>query len=148
MDLLASLDALEAMASGGGSAGAGVGCAGAPGEPIPAGPPETSRVDNECDTARRLNGDLASKGCAPSKFVRVPAQYYDEDLEFRRRCLNGKSVDHLCKSITMENTKAKGVEDCSNPKNSRWYIVVVQYTAKLNQQKIEKFLHELNVPLA
>jgi len=25
-----------------------------------------------------------------------------------------------------------------------WHAVVVQYTARLNQQKIERFLHELN----
>ena len=53
------------------------------------------------------------------------------------------SVDHMCKTICMENTKCTN-EDCSDPINSRWYLVVVQYTARLSQQKLEKHLHALN----
>lgn len=73
--------------------------------PLPVGPPETSCPDNACDTAVRLNAHIASKGAPPSSFVRVPAQYYDEDLPFRAACLQAASVNHLCKTICMENTK-------------------------------------------
>ena len=75
--------------------------------------------------------------------MRVPANYYDEPLEFRRRCVGGATVDHMCKTIVMENTRCVN-DDCADAFNSRWYLVVVQYTAKLNQQKLEKFLHQLN----
>lgn len=40
------------------------------------------------------------------RFVRVPGDYYDQSLEVRRECLSAASVDHLCKSIVMENTRA------------------------------------------
>lgn len=73
--------------------------------PLPVGPPETSRPDDSCATAVRLNSYLASRGAPPSSFVRVPAQYYDEDLPFRAACLKAATVHHLCKTICMENTK-------------------------------------------
>ncbi len=61
------------------------------------------------------------------RFVCVPEDYYDQPLEFRRDCLAAASVDHLCKSIIMENTKAhpsvKGWED---PLNSKYYVVILQ----------------------
>ena len=117
-----------------------------PGAPIPAGAPETSRRDDTCDAARRILADLVdSRGAPPgcARFYRVPANYYDEPLEFRRRCVGGATVDHMCKTIVMENTRCVN-DDCADAFNSRWYLVVVQYTAKLNQQKLEKFLHQLN----
>lgn len=52
-------------------------------------------------------------------------------------------MDHMCKTIVMENTKCVN-DDTADRANSRWYLVVVQYTAKLNQQKLQKYLHELN----
>ena len=111
--------------------------------PLPHGPPETSCSDDEGRTAVRLNAELTSKGAPPAAFVRVPAQYYDEDLPFRMACLKAPSVHHLCKTICMENTKCTR-SDCEDRNNSKWYLVVVQYTARLNQQKLEKFLHTLN----
>ena len=49
----------------------------------------------------------------------------------------------MCKNICMENTRCTR-DDCEDPVNSRWYLVLVQYTARLSQQKLEKFLHQLN----
>lgn len=111
---------------------------------IPPGPPETSLPDPECDTAKRLDAALVSAGAAKARcWVRVPANYYDEPLPFRAACVKAPSVEHMCKTICMENTKCTN-EDCSDPVNSRWYLVVVQYTARLSQQKLEKYLHALN----
>lgn len=111
---------------------------------IPPGPPETSLSDPECDTAKRLDAELVSAGAAKAlSWVRVPANYYDEPLAFRAECVKAPSVEHMCKTICMENTKCTN-EDCSDPINSRWYLVVVQYTARLSQQKLEKYLHALN----
>ena len=111
--------------------------------PLPAGPPETSEEDSDCATARRLNDLIVARGASPSKFVRVPAQYYDEDLPFRAACVGAPSVHHMRKTICMENTRCTR-DDCEDPVNSRWYLVLVQYTARLSQQKLEKFLHQLN----
>jgi prolyl-tRNA editing enzyme YbaK/EbsC (Cys-tRNA(Pro) deacylase) len=111
---------------------------------IPPGPPETSLPDPECDTAKRLDAALVSAGAAKAlHWVRVPANYYDEPLAFRAQCVKAPSVEHMCKTICMENTKCTNT-DCGDPINSRWYLVVVQYTARLSQQKLEKYLHALN----
>eukprot|EP00982_Pelagococcus_subviridis_P000957 7944-Pelagococcus_subviridis.AAC.2 len=112
--------------------------------PLPRGPPETSLRDDGCDVAVRLNAFLTARGAAPSKFVRVPAQYYDETLEFRASCLRASSIHRLCKTICMENTKWNGDPSSFGRANARHYVVVVQYTARLSQQKLERWLHELN----
>ena len=109
-------------------------------------PASNSRRDDTCDAARHILNDLVGTRGAPvgcATFMRVPSCYYDEPLEFRRECVGGASVDHMCKTIVMENTKCVN-DDTADRANSRWYLVVVQYTAKLNQQKLQKYLHELN----
>jgi hypothetical protein len=59
--------------------------------------------------------------------VRVPSDYYDQPLEFRRACLQASSTDHLCKSIIMENTRAHpSVQGWEDPNNSKYYVVIVQ----------------------
>ena len=76
---------------------------------IPPGPPETSLPDPECDTAKRLDAALVSAGAAKARcWVRVPANYYDEPLPFRAACVKAPSVEHMCKTICMENTKCEG----------------------------------------
>lgn len=78
----------------------------------------------------------SSKLCFPGRtnmytcthrFVRVPADYYDHPLEYRQSCLHAASIDHLCKSMIMENTRAHpSVDGWSNPNNSKYYLVIVQ----------------------
>jgi prolyl-tRNA editing enzyme YbaK/EbsC (Cys-tRNA(Pro) deacylase) len=142
--ILASLDRLESRLVADDDANAAPNPARARGRfPLPAGPPESSEEDSDCATARRLNDLIVARGASPSKFVRVPAQYYDEDLPFRAACVGAPSVHHMCKTICMENTRCTR-DDCEDPVNSRWYLVLVQYTARLSQQKLEKFLHQRN----
>ena len=50
------------------------------------------------------------------------------DLEFRRKCLEAESVQHLCKSIVMENTKLS--EPVAGV--SKYYCVIVQVTPSLS----------------
>lgn len=97
------------------------------------------------DTEARLSTLLAARGVRDFAFRRVPADYYDRPLEERRDLLAADSVAQLCKSIVMVNTKAGAdVVDCSNPKNSKYYVVIVQYMARLNAENIKNFLHALN----
>uniref|UniRef100_A0A0E0CPE7 YbaK/aminoacyl-tRNA synthetase-associated domain-containing protein n=1 Tax=Oryza meridionalis TaxID=40149 RepID=A0A0E0CPE7_9ORYZ len=78
-------------------------------------------------TEARLSSILTARGVLDFTFRRVPADYYDRPLEERRDLLRADSVDQLCKSIVMVNTQAAAdVVDCSNPKNSKYYVVVVQ----------------------
>ncbi|GJM86372.1 hypothetical protein PR202_ga02225 [Eleusine coracana subsp. coracana] len=104
--------------------------------------------DAEADagsTEARLSALLTERGVRDFAFRRVPADYYDRPLEERRGLLRADSVAQLCKSIVMVNTQAAAdVVDCSNPKNSKYYVVIVQYMARLNAETIKNFLYELN----
>eukprot|EP00882_Tetradesmus_deserticola_P012568 GHRQ01013321.1.p2 GENE.GHRQ01013321.1~~GHRQ01013321.1.p2 ORF type:complete len:135 (+),score=65.57 GHRQ01013321.1:1563-1967(+) len=45
----------------------------------------------------------------------------------------------------MENTKAHpSVNGWEDPNNSKYYVVVVQYTARLNADKLKNIIHKLN----
>eukprot|EP00890_Picochlorum_soloecismus_P003027 jgi/Picsp_1/3725/NSC_06561-R1_protein len=85
---------------------------------------------------RRLHNELISKGITRFRFVRAPPEYYDEDLEFRRKTLNAPAVEHLCKSIVMENTKIDG----SNLEHTKYWLIIVQYSARLNNEKLRNFV--------
>ncbi|KAG9452362.1 hypothetical protein H6P81_005266 [Aristolochia fimbriata] len=104
--------------------------------------------DNVCDgesTESRLSVILKAGGLREFLFRRVPSDYYDKPLEYRRDCLGASSIDHLCKSIVMVNTQAHAsVTDCSDRNNSKYYVVVIQYTARLNAENVKNFLYSLN----
>lgn len=90
----------------------------------------------------RVARELEARG-VPARLRWVPEDYYDQELEYRRDCLEADSTDRLCKSIVMENTRAN-VDDCSNPLNSKYYICLVQYNARFHNEKLIKFIYELN----
>lgn len=105
------------------------------------------KVDDPHGTARRLGEELESLGVQEHAFVRVPKDYYDQDLEFRRRVLGAPSIDHLCKSIVMENTKVDG----SDPNIVKYWLVIVQYNARLSNDALRSFVlqhHEGRLPRA
>lgn len=52
-------------------------------------------------TQARLQGELDRLGASSARFCRVPEDYYDQELEYRRGCLDAASVEHLTKSIVM-----------------------------------------------
>ncbi|XP_020584045.1 uncharacterized protein LOC110027099 isoform X2 [Phalaenopsis equestris] len=96
-------------------------------------------------TESRLSLILRSLGVSDFTFRKVPVDYYDKTLEERKEILGAFSVHHLCKSIVMVNTQAPAnVIDCNDHKNSKYYIVVVQYVARLNAENIKNFLYALN----
>lgn len=101
--------------------------------------------ESGCDIQGRLEAELRSRGVSQFQFARVPSDYYSWSLESRRDILRAASVSHLCKSIVLKNTQAPSdVTDCSNPLNSLYYVVVVQYEAKLNTEKVRSFVHSLS----
>lgn len=62
-----------------------------------------------------------------------------EDLEFRRAFLGAASVEHLCKSIIMVNTRAPAaITDCSNALHSKYYLVIVQVITGIILSMISK----------
>ncbi|KAG6427737.1 hypothetical protein SASPL_111984 [Salvia splendens] len=104
-----------------------------------------SDSDDSTTTHGRLSAILAANGVRDFSFKRVPSDYYDWTLEARRDVLGASSIHHLCKSIVLVNTQAPAdVTDCSNRNNSKYYVVVVQYTARFNAETVKNFLYTLN----
>ncbi|GLI67325.1 hypothetical protein VaNZ11_011512 [Volvox africanus] len=106
--------------------------------------PRPTVTPDASPTQQRLEQELLDRGLSSFRFVRVPAEYYDRPLEFRRDCLGAASVNHLCKSIVMENTRAhESVTGWEDPRNSKYYCVIVQYTARLHADKLKVGVQEL-----
>ncbi|XP_057420834.1 uncharacterized protein LOC130714878 [Lotus japonicus] len=107
--------------------------------------PNTHTDTNTDDTVARLSSILRTNGVDDFSFKRVPSDYYDSPLEVRRDALAAASIHHLCKSIVLVNTQApSNVVDCSDRKNSKYYVVIVQYTARFNAEAVKSFLFSLN----
>ncbi|KJE92796.1 hypothetical protein CAOG_03696 [Capsaspora owczarzaki ATCC 30864] len=93
----------------------------------------------------------------------VPSDYYDWTLERRRNVLQAPSIHHLCKSIVLENTrmnKAANKADLTgigaaelaasaslDPRNSKYYCVIVQYTTKFDSDKMVSYIRNLHKPV-
>ncbi|KAL8103206.1 uncharacterized protein LOC141678483 [Apium graveolens] len=107
------------------------------------------RVGGEADisggTTTRLSSLLLENGVKDFKFKRVTFDYYDWSFETRRDVLGAASIHHLCKSIVLVNTQApSSITDCSNRNMSKYYVVVVQYTARFSAEAVKNFLYSLN----
>eukprot|EP00897_Mesotaenium_endlicherianum_P010907 jgi/Mesen1/9845/ME000070S09132 len=109
------------------------------------------------EVQQRLERILIQSGATDFRFTQVPSDYYDRSFEERQDLLGAASVEHLCKSIVMAracsplfpaslvNTQAAAdVVDCRDPKNSKYYVIIVQYAARLNAEKVRNFVHALN----
>ena len=60
-------------------------------------------------------------------------------------CVGAAITSHLCKSMIMENTRAHpSVDGWSNPLNSKFYVVIIQYTARQHTEKLKSFVHKLS----
>ncbi|CAN1333454.1 hypothetical protein LINPERPRIM_LOCUS36049 [Linum perenne] len=100
---------------------------------------------NAATTEDRLSAILRSNGVTDFSFKRVASDYYDWPYESRRDVLGAASIHHLCKSIVLVNTQApSNVIDCSDRNNSKYYVVVVQYTARFNAESVRNYLYQLN----
>ncbi|XP_077234376.1 ybaK/aminoacyl-tRNA synthetase-associated domain-containing protein [Tasmannia lanceolata] len=108
-------------------------------------PEEYNIITSSRSIESHLTTILRAGGVRDFLFKRVPSDYYDTTLEARREVLGAPTIDHLCKSIVMVNTQAHAsVTDCSNRNNSKFYVVVIQYTAKLNAETLKNYLYTLN----
>ncbi|KAI3869825.1 hypothetical protein MKW98_031006 [Papaver atlanticum] len=107
--------------------------------------PSNEETESQGTTQSRLSSILRSNGVTDFLFKTVPSDYYDRPFESRREILNAASIHHLCKSIVLVNTQAPAsVIDCSDRNNSKYYVVVVQYTARFNADSVKNFLYTLN----
>ncbi|KAJ1974200.1 hypothetical protein H4R34_004803, partial [Dimargaris verticillata] len=56
-------------------------------------------------------------------------------------CLTAPSVNHLCKSIVLENTRCSHTS-YDNPLDSRYYCVVIQYVASIDVSKLVRYIRQ------
>lgn len=106
---------------------------------------DSAKEDLRTTTEARLSAVLVDAGVKDFSFKRVPSDYYDWSFEARRDILGAASIHHLCKSIVLVNTQAaSNITDCSDPQNSKYYVVVVQYTARFSAENVKNFLYSLN----
>ncbi|ORY39320.1 YbaK/ProRS associated domain-containing protein [Rhizoclosmatium globosum] len=79
------------------------------------------------------------------RIYQVERDYYTWPLERRMLRMNAPSINHLCKTLFFENTRyVPGQGDILDPTNSKYYVVVVQYTGKLNSTKLTNFVRALS----
>ncbi|CAH1453749.1 unnamed protein product [Lactuca virosa] len=109
-------------------------------------PPSNNSPNKDLPTTTeaRLSAVLVDSGVKDFSFKRVPSDYYDWSFEARRDILGAASIHHLCKSIVLVNTQAaSNITDCSDRQNSKYYVVVVQYTARFMRLAPEEISHNL-----
>ncbi|KAJ8764208.1 hypothetical protein K2173_005388 [Erythroxylum novogranatense] len=108
-------------------------------------PPGSAPRRRDTNTEARLSHILRSNGVSDFAFKTVASDYYDCPLESRRHILDAASIHHLCKSMVLVNTQAPSyVIDCSDRSNSKYYVVVIQYTARFNAEALKNYLYALN----
>eukprot|EP00461_Guttulinopsis_vulgaris_P004835 UN04837 len=73
---------------------------------------------------------------------RAPGDYYDWTLQKRRDLLGASSVHYLCKSMLMKNSKCPH-ENFDNKLDSKYYFCVIQYTARLHNEKVAHSIRRL-----
>jgi len=87
---------------------------------------------------------LQASTCKIWKFQIVCNDFYKTDIQIRaKHILQAPSIQYLCKSLLMKNTKCLN-NDCQNALNSKFYLVLFQYDKRLKQQKLKKFVKSLS----
>lgn len=99
------------------------------------------KIINLDDPVERVKADLQQRSVFTSIMITVPSTYYSWTLEERANILNCH-VNQLCKSIILENT-ACTEKDCTDPTNSKYYCVVLQYNTKLDEDKLRSIIINL-----
>jgi hypothetical protein len=90
----------------------------------------------------RLRAALEAAGLRCYRFLRVASDYYSTTLDERRACLQATSVEHLCKTITVENTAWS--PELASPSFPRHMLVLVQYSARFDEAKLKAHTYALN----
>eukprot|EP00798_Chlamydomonas_sp_ICE-L_P022640 gene22640-29788_t len=106
-------------------------------------PRQTEVTEGASATQQRLERELIDKAFSLFKFVRVPGGYYGEPLEYRMGILQAGSIHHLCKSMIMHNAKVDKHPGFAEPSSSKYVLVVVQYSARLDTKKLRALWNKL-----
>ena len=95
------------------------------------------------ETVRRVCDACERRGLLLYHMQVVDGDYYEWGLSRRAGVLGAPSIDHLCKTIVVENTKFSTIagDDNSDAPLSRYYMIVIQYTARLDTERLQDHLH-------
>jgi hypothetical protein len=107
-------------------------------------PPDTCiEIDEQLRRARYAVECI--NRCFSAQWKWVPSDYYSLSLPKRASILNACKVQQLCKSILMENKKfvVDAVAGTESRTYSRFYLVLVQYTAAISTKKLELAIRKL-----
>ena len=96
---------------------------------------------------RRTRRHIQSSRCYSSDWKLCPSDYYALSLDERKAILGAHSTSQLCKACLFENKNYKPDDDpadaVSDPTNSRYYLVVVQYVESINVKRLASELRGL-----
>ena len=67
---------------------------------------------------------------------RVPSDYYNRELEYRRNCVGAQSIDQVCKCVIYE------IKDSPDPLK-KYICFVVQYVDKISTKKLLEISSEV-----
>mmetsp|Transcript_35804 Transcript_35804/g.44397 ORF Transcript_35804/g.44397 Transcript_35804/m.44397 type:complete len:285 (-) Transcript_35804:128-982(-) len=93
---------------------------------------EQERVTKACE----------KMGLKAYHFIETPSSYYSLPLEERAKLLGAPTVNHLCKSLIYKNTNWD--PSVKGPQNSEYYCIILQYTHKLNNDRMSALVRNLN----
>lgn len=108
---------------------------------------ESRLVEIESKTCKKsklivVKQDLFKLQILSARLQRVPGYYYQLNLSGRANILNC-NVSQLCKSIVFVNTAHCADSNPEDITNSLYYLVIVQYIAKVNTNYLRTLVHEL-----
>jgi len=85
--------------------------------------------------------ERALSGILSAQLQWVPENYYDLTIGQRRDIL-GCTIPQMLKTVFVENTACTS-PDCSDPTNSRYYSVMVQYASRFNAERLLRVIRGL-----
>lgn len=92
--------------------------------------------ENDTPNQKRVRDSCKSLHLNHIKFFSAPEYYYSVCLK-KRSIILGCDAKHLCKTVLMKNTQCTR-NDCKDPTNSLYYMVIIQYMSKLNCEILRK----------
>ena len=98
--------------------------------------PQGVEVDEQMRRARQA---VQAASLYSSVWKWVPQDYYTRSLAERAKCLGASYVEFLCKSLLLENKKVVN----ESPNNPRFVLVILQYAAALDTQKLTNTIRRL-----
>ena len=81
-------------------------------------------TDKDTEVTKRIKQECIQLKFNYAIFKQVPTDYYDRSLEERMNLLGAPTVDHLCKSLIMENTRFQGDDYFGDRNNCKYDLLL------------------------